>query len=266
MNISLITGQLVCRASIGVHMRQICLEDPLNAVRVCTSFADELGSMGYEIQTGTSLVDLSELKRGARNEGLSPFFDPEICNLTPDRIFWLSVSSRDGKIAGLQAFRFDQVETSLADWGPSYIIGLYMRRQEMLVPTFARPPKGSIAENIRGRLAYSGEFWVDPQVRNRRFMECFSRLGIVLSHIKWNLDSVWGICSNRMAVNGLPNRMGFAHLEKGFLAWQWSSEGIDPVEWLAISERTSIERMINETTRNGDSKSQPEKLQFSEPA
>ncbi len=49
-----------------------------------------------------------------------------------------------------------------------------------------------------------------------------------------------------MAERGQSSRMGYTYNEKGFLRWQWATEGIDLDEWLVISERSSIEQMISE--------------------
>ena len=62
----------------------------------------------------------------------------------------MKLTSASGVISGLQAYRYDYVDSSLADWGPNLTIGLAMRRQELMVPTHAAPPKNSIAERIRG--------------------------------------------------------------------------------------------------------------------
>ena len=75
---------------------------------------------------------------------------------------------------GAMPFRIDIVESSLADWCATYTIGLYMRRQEMLVPSHPAPPKGSLSERLRGRLAYQGELWIEPHIRNRKVMEWFA--------------------------------------------------------------------------------------------
>jgi len=40
--------------------------------------------------------------------------------------------------------------------------------------------------------------------------------------------------------------MGYNYIEKGFLRWQWATDGIDLTEWLNIAERHAIEQMINE--------------------
>ncbi|MDP1700579.1 MAG: hypothetical protein Q8L53_06415 [Aestuariivirga sp.] len=227
-------------------MSQLCIEDPLGAVTVCAALAAEIEQIGFAVETGNDAAKLNSTKLETCRKPVSPFFDPEVCNFTPERFFWMKLTSATGAVSGLQAYRYDYVDSNLADWGPNLTIGLAMRRQELMVPTHAAPPKNSIAERIRGKLVFHGEFWVDPQVRNRKLMEKFSRLGMILSLIKWNPDSVWALSSERMASHGHPNRMGYTYMEKGFLRWQWATDGIDLIEWLNIAERHAIEQMINE--------------------
>ena len=227
-------------------MSQLCVEDPLGTAKVCAALVAEIEQMGFAVNVGSDARELSATKLATYNKPVSPFFDPEVCNFTPERFFWMSVVSPNETTVALQAFRYDYCDTSLADWGPNLTIGLAMRRQELMVPTNAAPPRNSIAERIRGKLVYHGEFWIDQQVRNRKMAEKFSRLGLVLSLIKWNPDAVWSLSSNRMATHGHLNRMGYNYIEKGFLRWQWASDGIDLIEWLNIAERHAIEQMVNE--------------------
>ncbi len=231
-------------------MSQLCVEDPLGTAKVCAQVAAEIEQMGFTIDIGSDPTKLNAAKLAARSKSVSPFFDPDVCKFTAERFFWMQVVSPDGATSALQAFRYDYVDTCLADWGPSLTIGLAMLRQELMVPSNAPPARNSIAERIRGRLVYHGEFWIDPQVRNRKLLEKFSRLGLILSLIKWIPDAVWSLSGNRMATHGHLNRMGYNYTEKGFLRWQWATDGIDLVEWLNVAERQSIEQMINEIITN----------------
>jgi hypothetical protein len=227
-------------------MTQLCLQDPFGTVKVCAYLNKTLEQLGYSISISSVPEELNEAKLVARQEQLTPYFDPTVCSFSPERFFWMKLISATGKITGLQAYRYDYVDTSLAEWGPSYIIGLYMRRMELLVPTHSDPPRNSISRRLRGKLVYHGEFWVDPQARNRKILELFSRLGMILSLIKWNPDAIWALCSKTMAAHGHPNRMGYTYLEGGFLRWKWTSEEDYHVEWLNVAERLAIEQMINE--------------------
>ena len=116
----------------------------------------------------------------------------------------------------------------------------------MLIPSHASPPRGSIAERISGKLVYHGELWVDRMTRNRRIVEIFGRLGMLLSMLRWNPDAIWALASQTMATRGHLNCMGYSYLERGYFRWQWNTEGIDPVEWVAIIERSGLEQMIEE--------------------
>jgi hypothetical protein len=222
------------------------LIDPLGVARVITHLQDELREMGFEIRVDDDLVKFNALKLELRGERAHPYHDPEICGLTPERGFWMSLVGDRGKVVGIQAFRLDCVTTSLADWAPAYTIGLYMRRQEIMIPMHAMPPRNSIAERIRGRLAYHGELWIDSEQRNRRLSLWFGRIGLLLCLLKWQPDAVWALAAQSMALNGGMLRLGYSHLERGFFRWQWVSEGIEPVEWIAIAEKAGLEQLANE--------------------
>jgi len=233
-------------------MGRVGLSDPLGAARMITMLHDELVRLGFAISASTDLRAFDALKLKLRGERAHPYHDPNICNLPPERQFWMAIDRPDATI-GLQAFRFDRIDTSLADWAPAYTIGLYMRRQELLIPLHAAPPAGSIAERLTGRLVYHGELWIDPAVKSRRVCDLFGRLGMLMALIKWHPDAIWALAGQAMATRGHLNRMGYAHLERGFFRWQFVSEGIDQVEWIAIAERTALEQLIAEmlTTPQG---------------
>jgi hypothetical protein len=227
-------------------MAAFCIKDPFGAVKVVARIAAQIEAFGCQILIDSDPEELNNTRLSVRGDQVSPFFDPKVACLNAGRFFWMKLVATDGSIVGIQGYRYDYVESNLADWGPTLTIGLAMRRQEIMLPTHAAPPGSSIAERIRGRLVFHGEFWIDPHARNRKLLDAFSRLGMILSYLKWNPDAVWALSSNRMATHGHPNRMGYTYMERGFLRWQWASDGVDLVEWLNVSERHSIEQMLNE--------------------
>jgi hypothetical protein len=223
------------------------LRDPLGIARVVSALDRELDSLGLTVGFHEDLSRFAVAKRSLRDEAVAPFFDPSVNEVSGGRFFWMKLSDAKGETVGVQAFRLDTITSSLADWAPSYTIGLYMRRQEVLVPLHPTPPKGTIAERISGRVVYHGELWMDRSLRNRRVVEVFGRLGMLLSLMRWNPNAIWALASQQMATHGHLNRMGFSYLERGFFRWQWGSgDGIDAVEWVAIAERASLEQMVEE--------------------
>jgi hypothetical protein len=140
----------------------------------------------------------------------------------------------------------DHVETSLSDWCVPYMIGLYMRRQEMLVPSNTPSTLGSVAAKLKGALVYHGELWVDKDFRPRSLTDTFARIGLLLSLIKWRPDAVWALTSHSMATHGYSGRLGYSVIERGFLRWQWISEGMEEVEYLGVATRDSIENFAEQ--------------------
>lgn len=231
---------------IELNQRYDGLRDPLGVAKIICQLQDALESAGFRPIMSEDLNRFAVVKEEARDERVTPYFDAEIVTLAPGRAFWMELVDGSGKTIGLQAFRLDLIESNLADWCATYTIGLYMRRHEILVPTHAAPPRGSLSERLRGRLAYHGELWIERHVRNRRVMEHFGRLGMLLCLVRWNPDAIWALADQAMATHGHLNRMGYSALERGFFRWQWISDGIDPVEWLAMSERSSLEQLVEE--------------------
>jgi hypothetical protein len=227
-------------------MKNVGLTQPLAAARAATLLEDELKSLKLQVHISSDMRAFDEAKQDARDHCVAPMHHYATGVFERERAFWMHLTDEAGDVVGLQAFRFDQIDTHLADWCVNYMIGVYMRRQEMLVPSFAKPPDGSVAERLTGKLVYHGEIWISKSVKSRKVFEIFVRLGLILAVIKWRPDAIWGLASAQMASHGHFTRVGYTILERGFLRWQWATEGIDPVEYLVAAELPSLEAMINE--------------------
>ncbi len=206
----------------------------------------ELATKGLYVAQSSDIQLLAETRLKVRGEQVGAMHDYRLCDFSNERAFWMSLHDEAGRTVGLQAYRLDYVETSLADWLPNYMIGVYMRRNEVMVPSHPSPPRGSISERLRGRLVYEGELWLDKQIKGRQAFDIFTRLGIFLATVKWNPDAIWGLASEQMAKHGHVGRIGYTFLERGVLRWTWAPEGIDPVEYLAVIDKNSVEQMVEE--------------------
>jgi hypothetical protein len=227
-------------------MKNSGLTEPLLAARAATSLEDELSALGLRVHVSSDMAAFSDTKIKARDIDVAPMHHHAVGVFNRERAFWMYLTDEADDVVGLQAFRYDEIDTHLADWCVTYMIGAYMRQQEMLVPSFPKPPAGSVAERLTGKLVYHGEIWISKAIKNRRVFEVFVRLGLVLSVIKWRPDAIWGLASAQMAGHGHFTRVGYTILERGFLRWQWATEGIDPVEYLVAVELPSLEGMISE--------------------
>lgn len=236
------------------------IANPLLACQAANFLEGELAAMKLNCHVSSDMKAFDAAKIKARGMPVAPMHHHEVAAFNDERAFWMYLTDDTGTVVGLQAFRFDVVDTNLADWCLNYMIGVYMRRQELMVPSHSKPPAGSISERLTGKLVYHGEIWIDKQIKQRKVFENFVRLGLILALIKWQPDAIWGLASAQMAGHGHFTRVGYPILERGFLRWQWASEGIDPIEYLVAAERPSLESMISEMMATA-AESQPAQTQ-----
>ena len=227
------------------------LKNPLGIARLVNDLEANLGALDLKVTCGSDMGEFAHLKKIARGFEPGPMHDHSVCDFSGERAFWMTLSNAADKVVGMQAFRYDVVDISLAEWCSNYMIGVYMRRKELMVPSHTHPPAGSIAEKLRGGLAYHGELWIDGHVKSQHAVDLFTRMGSYLAMLKWNPDAIWALTCQRLASRGYMGRFNFSVVERGFLRWAWHSEGVDAVEYLAVADRQYLEQSVEEDIQSG---------------
>ncbi len=222
------------------------IADPLVVARACARLEAEMSAAGYSVDIDGDFEAFREKRRQIRGGREAPLFDPAVTALSPERAFWMAVNDAQGRLCGLQAFRLDHADPTLGDWALGWVLGIYLKRNELVIPEAVRPPETSVSHRITGPVVYHGELWIDRRVRNRRLVEWFSRLGLLLSLIKWQPVALWALIGNAMATRGHMIRMGYAHVEPGFMRWQFLPEGADANEWLGLADSFSLQHLAEE--------------------
>jgi len=242
------------------------LRNPLGIARMVVRLESALEAQGLSVKASSDMHGFAAAKLKARGFPAGPMHDADVCDFSDDRAFWMELEATDGTCVGLQAFRCDRVDISLAEWCANYMIGVYMRRNELMVPAHARPPAGSISERLRGKLVYHGELWIAPQVKAANAVDLFTKLGSYIALLKWSPDAIWALTKQRLAQRGMMGRFNFSTVERGFLRWAIASEGIDSVEYLAVSERHFLEQAVEEDITSGPFGLASDEATISEPA
>jgi hypothetical protein len=230
------------------------LVDPLGAVRAISALDRELAEHGFSVSLSTDFAAFTAVRSKLRGGApVAPLFDPAASALPSDKGFWMKLTGPEGSTRGLQAFRADFAEPSLADWALGWMIGIYLKRSELIIPAAVAQVDNSVAKRISGVVVYHGELWIEPTFRNRSLMEPFSRMGVLLSYLRWRPAAVWALSCEAMALKGQMTRMGYGYIERGFMRWRFLPENADASEWLSIADRTSLEQLIGEMvlTRSG---------------
>ena len=226
-----------------------CLSDPLGAARVLVHMLEKAGEFGLTITCSSDFDRFLAIRRDKRGGELSPMFDPTITQLDNSRAFWMMAELNGADIVSLQAFRLDIVHTNLAEWALGWMAGLYIKRQELVIPSSIEPPEHSRSRVLKGGLVYHGEVWIDNKtVKKREWFDNFLKLGMLISLIKWHPDAVWALTSKAFVTHGLVARSGYGLQERGFFKWhdEWQPTGAESTEWLLVAERTHLEFLIAE--------------------
>jgi hypothetical protein len=215
------------------------LTDPLKTVTAISGLISAGLEHGLSFRISSDFAELARQRRKLRNSDVSPMFDLAASRTLADRAFWMSATDLQGDIIGLQAFRLDEAQPNLADWVLGWMMGLYAKRHEMIIPKTLQPPEHSLSHLIRGKVVYHGELWVDKH--NKGCFPVFPRLGMLLALVKWQPEAVWALTGQAMATRGHMVRMGYGHLEQSFLTWDWEPHGAEHTEWIGIAERRHLE-------------------------
>lgn len=220
------------------------LTDPLRTITAISALLRQGADQGLNFNLSSDFAGLARQRQLLRRSDISPMFDPQASRSLSERAFWMSVSDAEGRIVGLQAFRLDDADPNLAEWVLGWMMGLYARRREMIVPRAVMPPEHSLSHLIRGRIVYHGELWIDRHAKG--CFPLFPRLGMLLAMVKWQPEAIWALTGQSMATRGHMVRMGYGHLEQSFLTWEWQPEGAEQAEWIGIALRRHLEFSIAE--------------------
>lgn len=218
------------------------LRDPLKLAQVISQINNLCTRNGFPISVHTDFDLFRDAVAQARgNKLVSPMFDPDINYALGDHAFWMASRDENGDYQCLQSFRLDSVDICLANWVSGWMAGQYLKRSELVVLDHCYPPASSITWDVSGPLVYHGELWISPKLNKAGCVDLFPRLGMLLCHMKWQPKSIWALVGKSMATRGLMVRLGYAQVERSFLKWSIEPKGAEPVEWVAIANRSHLE-------------------------
>ncbi|WP_395685130.1 hypothetical protein [Aestuariivirga sp.] len=220
------------------------LADPLRTVLAARSLLEALHGAGYGVRLSSDFAAFARQRFQLRSSAVSPMFDPQASRSLNERGFWMALLSHDGATVGLQAFRLDDADPNLAEWVLGWMMGLYAKRREMIVPRAVAPPEHSLSHLIRGQIVYHGELWIDKAAKG--CFPAFPKIGMLLAMIKWQPEAIWALTGQSMATRGHMVRMGYGHLEQSFLTWEWEPDGAEQTEWIGVALRRHLEFSIAE--------------------
>ena len=124
-------------------MKNVGLAQPLECrTRCCACWKANCVTLRLKVHVSSDMAAFDAAKQKARGIAAAPMHHHAVGVFDRERAFWMYLTDETGEVVGLQAFRYDEIDTHLADWCVNYMIGVYMRQQELMVPSFPKPPRG----------------------------------------------------------------------------------------------------------------------------
>jgi hypothetical protein len=146
---------------------------------------------GVYLRLHTDMASLAEIYPEVlpgRRVPVLPIFDPAHSDLSPENAFWISGHDESGAVVATQAARFFNMTQSTV-----------AREFVSLRPFFSQPEKHLAAgmrclvdcppaNDITGRVVYSGCAVYHPKVRGQGISRILPRISRALAHSTWNSD------------------------------------------------------------------------------
>lgn len=95
------------------------------------------------------------------------------------------------------------------------------------------------AQHITGHVVYHGETWVSPAYRGNGTGGMLCRLGLMLTHIRFDPDYIYGFLVKQNALSNFGLRAGFPHVEADALNWVRAPRDYKN-EWLVWGSRSDL--------------------------
>jgi hypothetical protein len=182
---------------------------------------------------------------------LLPAFDPALGGVTSETGFVIFGRNKQGEVVATQAARFyDWSDTTLRDEAASLRMiyadpdaaGSRGDRCSVATP---------VAENIRGRVAYSGAGWYRRDFRGKGLATILPRISRAYAFTRWNTDFTISFMGDAVTAGGMAKRCGYTKVElscvefvlppldvRGALVWMPAAELL--ADLAALMDQVSV--------------------------
>lgn len=158
-----------------------------------------------------ALADINQQHRDSWRP-LLPLFMPGLGGVTPETGFCILGRNRAGEVVATQAARlYTWTDTNFKAEAES--LRLFYRDPARAQPGEACRVTATSAEQIYGRIAFSGAVWFRPDYRNRGLQYNLPRLSRVLAFTRWYTDITLSIMAESVARAGAAERAGYRNVD-----------------------------------------------------
>ena len=174
---------------------------------------------GIRITYENDFHAFKKTRAAIRQDPYFPAFDPDQSDLDNNNAIWLH-GTFGGKTVQLQAMRLLNIENSLAEHFKEEI-GDYALPDGEVDLEKSVVDQAPISQEIRGRVCYHGEFWLAPEYRGSGLTGIMPRMMLLLGHLAWRPDYIFGLQGMKHSYRGLGIKEGYVHTDMRGVCWQF---------------------------------------------
>lgn len=205
------------------------------------AFADNTArELGVRLRITRDFDRLFALNKRHRNSWpvLAPIFNPSYNDLRA--AFLIEGVDEFGETVLTSAGRlYDHGDRSLADELRSLRV-FYDDPASHLAAGDSIEVTAPSAENLYGRIMFSGAVWVRPDYRRHGFTKIIPRLTRSYALTQWNTPVFWAYIDHELDEIGVTRAYGSWHVEDGIIAHMPSWRGDHRVLFLSMGQATLI--------------------------
>lgn len=203
--------------------------EDFHVARLFSRCEQELAARGIEIDPSTDFDQSEKRMIAMEKRGFTPMLSSQYHDLSKEDAFWLFLRKKGKDIAGVAA-RLDRLGSeSLGDyWLRSYgrLYGLDPEEVSYLHAPLA-------VSDIRGKVAYLGEFYVYPFARgSRNLYRLFTHLLFCYCQLHWRPDWQYAFIRKKDVERGLASVYGYTVQVPGAQTWLTPVRGRTSNEYL----------------------------------
>lgn len=220
-------------------MAQTAILDIMKLFALCQQALEE---RGIGIEESSDFAACEARMRAIGKMSVTPMLSSDYHDLSRDNAAWL-ILQKDGHDIGGVAARHDLLisETLSNYWARSYA-RLYKGKGALrAVPDTPRP-----CDEIRGKVVYTGEFFIASEMRgSRHLLSLYTHLLFSYCHLRWHPDWLYAFVRARDARRGYAAEYGFTRQYPGAHFWQVLPDGRATGEYLVAIQSGELSDMAS---------------------
>ena len=205
-----------------------------------------LNQDGYYVQCSSNFKKLGKVVSRLKGKKLSPQFRLNFFDLHAENAFWIGIYDFNRKCVSIHASRIEELGTrTLAEHWNDQQKRIYPK------PNLIGKKHAPLANEITGRVAYNGDFWVHKRLRGTRDIGNMVFLGFLLCQQYKDPDWIYGLMSTSLVKRGFLNLCGFDHGQPYGTAWELEPSNIFQSDWLVATKREGVFHRANIIAKHG---------------